>query len=450
MITLRNLQQIPLIFVPLLLFGYAKELYREEGWKTIRLVAVLAVPSIIDAALLFTDSFHGWMRQSISVETVWNYTEVSVETSTLSSFLGSYSYVISLLTIFLLIRNMFDIPRQYRLTHGLSAMVMVLPLLSITVLPLLGLEIPALFALSYGSMALLLIIINKNRDFNTVWPVSRQMVIENMSEGIMLIDDGGYIVEVNRAICDIAGHSNAEDFDPKDLLRREASVIFEDFPGFGRAMEQRVDTAFSAERKGRHYDVTVTRLKEKSLPLFLVVFKDVTDKKEIEQKLEIMASLDPLTGLMNRIAFLNEYKKIESGAERVFVLMDIDYFKKFNDRYGHVVGDEVLRYMARMMQKHFQEEGEVVTRLGGEEFGILMSGEPDEVKERVDRFRESLKRESRNIDEAIEGEVTVSVGIHRFRSGEAFEKVYHCADQAMYEAKHNGRDQVALTSHEVS
>ncbi|PBB06950.1 histidine kinase N-terminal 7TM domain-containing diguanylate cyclase [Salimicrobium humidisoli] len=445
MIVLRNFQQISIVFAPILLFGYAKELHREEAKTTLRLTGLLAVPSILDVALAFTDKWHGWMRESITVETVWNYTELSITSTAVNSVFSSYSYAVSLLTVFLLVRNMFDVPKNYRSTLGLSVVAVILPIVSITALSLLEVKVPGMFALSYGSMALLLIIANRNRDFNTVWPVSRQLVLENLSEGILLIDARGCIIEANRAICDMASHIHKKDVCPKDLLHKRAVTVFKEVEGLEKSMEKGGNTEFSVEAGERFYDIAVTKLKEKRQPIWLVVAKDVTEKKVVERELEHLASLDSLTGLKNRNAFLSAYEKAGAGEDRVFVLMDIDYFKNFNDTYGHVAGDEVLRAMSELLGEHFGEEGEVVSRFGGEEFGILLQGEPEEVETRITRFCEHLKRLNKETDSLIKEEITVSAGIHAFTAGEEFDAVYHCADQAMYQAKRNGRDQLSFT-----
>ncbi|WP_347861884.1 diguanylate cyclase [Salimicrobium sp. PL1-032A] len=443
MIVLRNLQQIPLIFTPLLLFGYAKELYREDGWKTVRLLGILAIPSILDTTLVLTDSFHGWMRTDISVEQIWNYTEVSTQSTALSSFLGSYSFVITLATVFLLLRNMFDVPKQYRFTHGMSALVITLPLFAITIAPLLSLEIPGLFAFSYGSMGLMLIIANKRKDFNTVWPVSRHAVIENLSEGIMLLDDSGGIVELNQSLCSMVGRLHRKECNKNDILASSVSAVFPFIEELQEAVAHYEDAELSYYQDGMYFDITVTGLKEKHQRLQVIVMKDVTEKKKIEKELEMLANYDQLTGLMNRKAFLKAYEeKVEE--EKIFLLMDIDYFKRFNDSYGHVIGDAVLHYMGGMMETHFTDKGDIVARLGGEEFGILTEASLQETKERVDWFRESLRRKSGAVDPVVDEDITVSVGVYVSRGNESFEYVYNKADQAMYEAKHGGRDQVRV------
>ncbi|MCT2534835.1 diguanylate cyclase [Aquibacillus koreensis] len=440
MIGLRNVQQISLVFTPIFLLGYAIELYQETPRKTIRLVSILSIPSIIDICLVFTDSFHGLMRESVTITTILNYTEVSTNTTALNSFFGVYPFVISLVTIFLLIRNMFDVPKHYRMIHFLSALVLTLPITMIIITSLLSFQIPGVFALSYSSMALLLIIVNKRMDINKVWPISRQEILENLSEGILLIDREGKILECNPAGFEIIKNIFGFDDYRKQVLHQSAIAVFQDVTPLIDALDRCTDATFQYERDGSYYDVTSSILGKKSNYLRLVVWKDITDKKEIEHQLRELAERDPLTKITNRRAFMEAYDRDIAEQERCFMLIDIDHFKMFNDQYGHVVGDEVLIHVARLMQRHFSDH--LVTRIGGEEFAVLMKITADQSIELAEAFQAALKEEVFHMDSDIKEEITVSIGICTVRPNTPFKKAYQQADQAMYKAKNAGRDKV--------
>jgi diguanylate cyclase len=442
MIALRNIQQISLILTPIFLLGYAKELHQEASRKTIRLMCFLFIPSIMDIILVFTDSYHGLMRESVTIRTIWNYTEVSIQTTVLNSFLGVYPFVISVLTVFLLIRNMFDVPKHYRMTHWLSALVIALPLIIITTTSLLSFEVPGIFALSNCSMAMLLILVNKKMDFNVVWPVSRQEVLENLSEGILLIDKQGKIVEMNKASCLMIKQLFGIDDCQTQVIYQPVQSVFRDVTPLSDVLDMNCDTAFQFERDGFYFDVNLKILDNKSNNLRLIVWKDVTDKKQIEHQLKELAKIDSLTQLTNREAFIESYYLNMDNQDSCFMIMDIDHFKKFNDQYGHLVGDKVLKYVADLMKNHFSVD--LVTRLGGEEFGVLLKMNVDQAIDRAKAFQALLKDESRQIDAAIKDEVTVSIGICAVSPGTPFEQVYQQADQAMYRVKHEGRDSIRV------
>ncbi|APH06821.1 diguanylate cyclase [Bacillus weihaiensis] len=444
MIVLRNFQQISLVFIPIILLGYAKELYQESAKKTMRLVGLLFIPSIIDLTLVFTDSYHGLMRKEITIESIWTYTEVSTKSTLLNSSLGAYPFVLCLVTIFLLIRNMFDVPKQYRMTHWLTALVIALPIVVLITTSMLSIEIPGIFALSYSSMALFLILVNKRMDFNTIWPLSRQEVLENLSEGILLIDQKGKIVEVNKACCQMMKRLFDLEHEQvyTNILYQSAYTYFQDVKPLTKALSRQEPTTFQYERNGQYFDVSMTILREKTNDLRLVVWKDITDKKEIEQQLIEQARLDSLTKLTNREAFLELYNQKTGQDESCFLLMDIDHFKLFNDRFGHLVGDKVLKYVAGLMKIHFR--GDILTRLGGEEFGVYRMSSVEGAITQAKAFQLALKEESHLIDSAITDFVTVSIGICPVEPGAPFEKVYEMADDAMYQVKEDGRDSIKV------
>ncbi|GAE94611.1 hypothetical protein JCM21714_3786 [Gracilibacillus boraciitolerans JCM 21714] len=157
MLRLRNMQQIAIILISVFLLGYARELYHAAPAKTMKWIGILGTVSIIDILLVYTDPLHGLMRSDVAVVQVWNFTEISIQSTALNSFLGGvYPFVLTLVTIFLLLRNMFDVPKQYRVVHWLSACVVSLPVLAVIITPMLTFEIPGKIALPFSSMALLL------------------------------------------------------------------------------------------------------------------------------------------------------------------------------------------------------------------------------------------------------------------------------------------------------
>jgi len=164
-----------------------------------------------------------------------------------------------------------------------------------------------------------------------------------------------------------------------------------------------------------------------------------------------LARRDPLTDLPNRRGFIESVTPLLERARNddlpaALLLVDIDRFKSVNDRYGHEVGDAVLCRIARRIARW---EGPLcsVARLGGEEFGLLTVGMEGIV---LDRFAESIRREIAACDHADllgERRVTASVGVAEVRPACDFQRLYRIADDALYEAKHAGRDQVALQRH---
>lgn len=169
------------------------------------------------------------------------------------------------------------------------------------------------------------------------------------------------------------------------------------------------------------------------------------ERGELEQRL--MASLDPLTGVLNRRAFLTRGRDLLDGDRRAgrpsaLLLVDLDHFKRVNDRFGHAVGDEVLRRFCRATEQ-VSPPGALLARLGGEEFGLLLPGAgPEAASDIAQRLRASFARARLEAD-GIKFQVTVSVGLATSEeAGHVLEGLLAAADLTLYQAKELGRDRV--------
>ena len=167
--------------------------------------------------------------------------------------------------------------------------------------------------------------------------------------------------------------------------------------------------------------------------------------KEIQQE----ASLDQLTQLNNRRAFDKESQNLAiahagNGQPLSLIVSDIDHFKKFNDTYGHLVGDKVLQSFAKLLD-HVCQGTEFPARYGGEEFVVLLPGQDlsqaAAFAEKIRGATEKLKIKQRNSDELV-SQITVSLGVAQYTPGESISELVERADKCLYVAKDNGRNQV--------
>ena len=165
-------------------------------------------------------------------------------------------------------------------------------------------------------------------------------------------------------------------------------------------------------------------------------------------KLHNLALTDELTQIANRRSFIESVKAEISRCQRqhanmAFLLIDIDYFKKVNDTYGHFAGDKVLITMAKLI-KTMLREYDIFGRLGGEEFGIFLAETSCQTAQEVaERIREKIMQTTMEIDgQSIN--VTLSIGISIAAQECKFETLYKEADVALYEAKHAGRNKVVM------
>lgn len=170
----------------------------------------------------------------------------------------------------------------------------------------------------------------------------------------------------------------------------------------------------------------------------------------VEARSEAMQ--DELTEVGNRKAFNNALQELMLNASDnpeslCLIISDIDHFKKFNDTYGHLVGDSVLRYYASIMKKE-KSENETICRYGGEEFAILLANSSiEEAHVRAESIRkgiESAHLKRKNEDNPI-STITASFGIATYKGeGETGEDLIARADEALYKAKTDGRNRIVL------
>ena len=164
----------------------------------------------------------------------------------------------------------------------------------------------------------------------------------------------------------------------------------------------------------------------------------------LRETLQRLALVDELTGLPNRRAFTSSAQRAVATARRAgedlaVAMVDVDHFKKINDHYGHDEGDRVLRELARTMLDFFRE-GDLLGRLGGEEFGVVLAGiTEDFAQRRLDAFREEVARRCTVRQTAV----TVSIGFTRVkRASGGLDELLKTADRALYAAKDGGRNRV--------
>ncbi|GJD51561.1 hypothetical protein OPKNFCMD_4316 [Methylobacterium crusticola] len=173
---------------------------------------------------------------------------------------------------------------------------------------------------------------------------------------------------------------------------------------------------------------------------------------EANGELARLAATDGLTGLPNRRHFDATFERLRSQAERSgetlsLLLIDADRFKRYNDTYGHLAGDEVLKTIGRCLKQQVNGPDEAACRIGGEEFGFLLLGTHGrEVAFRAERIRQAVARMQIPHSGQDGGLVTVSIGVACITrdTGMALSQCFAAADAALYEAKRRGRNRVVM------
>lgn len=199
--------------------------------------------------------------------------------------------------------------------------------------------------------------------------------------------------------------------------------------------------------------LTATRAMEERNRDLEVKFEESSQEiNRLREDLESMrheAMTDGLTGIANRKQFDAELRiaameAMEEGDPMSLQIIDIDYFKKFNDNYGHQVGDQVLKLLAKTLTSSIKGQ-DTAARFGGEEFCVILPSTGLEGALKVGeiiRNKIGRKEIKNRTSGEILGQITVSIGVAEFKFGEPLSQLILRADEALYEAKSNGRDRV--------
>jgi len=180
----------------------------------------------------------------------------------------------------------------------------------------------------------------------------------------------------------------------------------------------------------------------------------VAELAESNGRLSSLSTTDALTGISNRRRFdqvlEEEWRRgIRNRQSLALAMVDVDYFKNYNDRYGHQRGDECLREVARLFSQHIRRAGDFVARYGGEEFVIAcVATDGEHLRHLADAIRQSLEKLALPHEPSPFGHVTVSIGVAALvpQEGLGRDVLVRKADEALYLAKGQGRNRVVLAA----
>lgn len=266
-------------------------------------------------------------------------------------------------------------------------------------------------------------------------------------------DENGIITEVSNAFCNISGFSKEELIGNNHNIVRHPDMPDEIYKDLWKTIKS--GKVWKGELKnqkkdGSYYwvDIVIQPIfKKEKIVGYTAIRQDITNKKIVEY----LSITDELTKLYNRRYF---NIKIEEELNRVkrdnlllsFIILDIDYFKNYNDTYGHLLGDKALKDVSEVLINMTNRSSDFAFRLGGEEFGlILINQDKKSVFEYAQKIRQSIEElHIEHKTSKISNNLTASIGIVT-RNGNDIKdssEIYRLADEALYISKRNGRNQV--------
>lgn len=209
--------------------------------------------------------------------------------------------------------------------------------------------------------------------------------------------------------------------------------------------EDRVVSILNKKMHLNAFHINITKTDYGEYEDYLITLTDITKIKEKELKIEEKAYIDTLTGVFNRNKFdeIAENEIIRSSRYKnslSLAIIDIDHFKKFNDTFGHLIGDEVLTMLAQNL-KNSVRDTDTFARWGGEEFVILF---PEISKEQAKIASDKLRVGIENLYHPVAGRITASFGVTEYLSDDSLKSMLKRCDDALYKAKESGRNIVCI------
>ena len=420
---------------------------RLQNWLTRPVVFALLIEPVFTFIVLWTDPWHGLFfggKRALN-------TTMILDAGPVSWVNVYYSYFLVLVSVLILIFAFYRSVGIYRTQTGMIVAAVLVPwavhigfLSTGGILPNADIT-PFIFSITAVIIAFALI----NFRLLDVIPIAHSVLFENMSEGVIVLDTQDRVVNINPAALSVAGSSAAE------AIGAPVAKVLSFWPNLVAQFQGGSQANIELPVGEAYLDLRISQLTDERGQLVgrLIVWRDIAELKATQAKLEQLATVDGLTGVLNRRSFMEKAgvefeRSARYGKPLSMALMDIDQFKKINDTYGHQAGDQVLIQIANLCMGNIREI-DSFARFGGEEFLLLM---PETTAEEAYQICERLRLLIMYTIIRVENvpiSPTISLGITtRLNMQEEFEPVLRCADKALYSAKQSGRNRTEVWSGE--
>lgn len=284
-------------------------------------------------------------------------------------------------------------------------------------------------------------------------------ISKSSRDAIAMVDDQDNIVFWNPSAENMFGYTSEEARKGKlhqliapEFVRQQILEGFQHFSqtGHGAFFEKQQEyTAIRRDGSEIPVEVSAAAMQHDGKWFAVGSMRDITERKQAEKRLLELATLDGLTGVANRRHFTElaqaEINRTQRyGGHLSLIMFDVDHFKKVNDTYGHDAGDEVLKALCQTAGDNIRDV-DTLGRLGGEEFAVLMpETKADAAAEVAERLRSAIEK-ANAATSAGEIGFTISVGVTTSNGADAdLANMLKTADNAMYQAKHDGRNLVRV------
>jgi len=434
------------VMVPAVLLIFAIQLCGLGAWLQRPLLIGLCVEPVVVLVVLFTDPWHGLFFAGKQMENVGMIRDAGP----VFWMNTVYSYALILISMILFVYRFMQTTGIYKKQIGIVLIGSLFPWIN-SIIFILGLSpFPNAdntpFSFTIAGLAFTYALFRYH--LLDIIPVARDVLIESMSDGVIVLDAQNRLVDINPAAKEVLGERTRSTIgEPVETIFSEWSELVSAFHGVN---DIRTEVPIGHPPES-YLDLKISPLYDSQHNFLgrLVVWRDISPLRQAQNELQEQAIRDPLTGLYNR-RYLNETidrelaHAVRSGYPISFVMIDMDHFKNVNDTFGHMIGDSLLQRFAAQLLNQIRM-GDIVCRYGGEEFLVVLPNVTTDIAYQIaERWRRAAQ-ESKFLDNGSEIKITISCGIAEFPlNGGKCDDLITVADKAMYHAKAKGRNRVVI------
>ena len=444
----RNITQIGVFYTPpaCLMFSVAYSGLLVKYKKSLSIISYTV--QTIGVLLIFTDSWHHLLRESLELVQLDLYEIVVVNTTVLGKVFISISFIDMLLSLLILsilaLRTTSKMKKQVVIIVAGMSISVVYSLIKVFMNERFGMMVPISGFFAVSCLVMLYGIVRY--DFLMLLPIARNKVFNIVDEGIVVASPDGTVIDINEAgLCIFCNHDEKLMAENKNDYRIVDDLIHKHYPKWHEALMECKPKKFDIARKSSgqvnfyHCDTYILDNK-KSVVGTISVIRDITEQKLQSDLLKIRAEQDGLTGIYNRQTFIEHVERELMNADTGVCLMvfDLDDFKQINDNHGHVFGDYVLKEVCSCISSNISPE-DIFGRIGGEEFAILLKGlDLKQCVDTAEKIRLGIEQNAfMNRDHSAR--VTISIGL-AMGGNLTFTQLFHQADSMLYAAKESGKN----------
>lgn len=448
-----RIQFIGITFIPAIWFFLVREFTNRrvlgDNW-----FVVLIIP-ILTNLIIWSNPLHHWFMGNPFIISSTPFPVVDFDYQWwFYTIHAPYGYLLVASALILLIRSIPNMSGVYRIQSRYLLVAILLPAVT-DILYVVGISpvqhynfTTAVFSIS----GLILFYSLFHFQFLDLLPLARDSIINNLYDGVIILDHKDRIVEINPSA--------------KQYLSLEDSAIGKAFIQINNEIIKKIQVLIEdniekmdikiGKQAPVYFDVRVNNITKKNNAHIgrVIAFRDITERVELFNQVQALAVQDSLTGIFNRRSFM-EFSKREiyrvlrnPGFAVSLVMIDLDNFKAINDQFGHPVGDKALVAFTATIQKQLREF-DIFGRVGGEEFAILLADTDVETAVHItERLRAAVEALRIQADKKREVSITASFGVvssMQLRKKDIeIDSMLDLADRALYKAKQKGRNQVVL------